>query len=95
MHLILIQLRASEAIVFMLLHLQGYWKYPLGYILYDKLDANNLSCLVSKTLDLAIEHKLNIHNVTSNGTWLNVSAMKLLGCKPGKHINEIDGSFYY
>ena len=44
---------ASEALVFMLVGLHTYWKYPVGYVLCDKINADNLYCLIAQALTLA------------------------------------------
>ena len=35
---------AKEALVLMLVCFKGQWKYPVGYILIDKIDAETLNC---------------------------------------------------
>ena len=37
---------ATEALIFMISALQSYWKYPIGYVLIDKINADNLYCLL-------------------------------------------------
>ena len=86
---------ATEATVFMLVSFRGQWKYPVGYILDDKVNAKELYSLLTTVLDLSIEHDLKVRTITCDGTSVNLSAMKLFGCKLGKSADEIDGSFYY
>jgi hypothetical protein len=72
---------ASEALIFMLKALRSHWKYPIGYVLIDKIDAETLKCLVEKVFDLAVASKIKIRSVTCDGTATNFSTMKKLGCK--------------
>ena len=54
---------ASETIVFMLVGLHGYWKYPICYVLSDSIDANKLHCLLNRTLSLSAQYNLLVHSV--------------------------------
>ena len=86
---------AKEALVFMLVSFKGQWKYPVGYILDDKIDGKNLHCLLSRLLDLCLLHNLKVRCITLDGTSVNFNAMKLFGCKQGKQLNEINSTFTY
>ena len=47
---------ATESLVFMLVGMRSSWKYPIGYVLIDKITSNNLDvCLISKALRLCYE----------------------------------------
>ena len=81
---------ASEALIFMLKALRSHWKYPIGYVLIDKIDAETLKCLVEKVFNLAVASKIKIRCVTCDGTATNFSTMKKLGCKIG---DNLDGTF--
>ena len=41
----------KEALVFMLVSGQVHWEYPVGYVLVDNTNANNLNCLLPRILD--------------------------------------------
>ena len=86
---------ASEATVFMLVSFRGQWKYPVGYVLDAKVDAKELHSLLSKVLELCIAHDLKVRTITCDGTTVNLSAMKLFGCRLGKSIDDINGSFQH
>lgn len=84
---------ATEALVFMLVGLKGHWKSPVGYVLCNSTNATNLSCLISKALELASSHGLHVHSVTSDGLPANFDAMRSFGCQFGSVLKDIKGSF--
>ena len=86
---------AKEALVLMLVSHRGRWKYIVGYVLITKIDGETLHSLLSRTLDLSIIHKLKVRSITMDGTSTNFSSMRLFGCKLGKSLDQIDGSFAY
>ena len=86
---------AKEALVFMLVSLRKSWKYPVGYVLIDKINAINLNSLLSEALQRGLEHSLKIRNVTMDGTSTNFSAMRMFGCQLGKSLELIDGQFSF
>ena len=47
-----VDIAATEATVFMLVSFRGHWKYPIGYVLDNKLNAQDLRCLLSRALPL-------------------------------------------
>ena len=59
---------ATEALIFMISALQSYWKYPIGYVLIDKINADNLYCLISRALQLSLDNNLKVRTVTCDGT---------------------------
>ena len=71
----------------------GHWKYPVGYVLVDKVNADDLKCLLYRILDLCAENILNVCCITMDGTAVNCSSMKLPGCKLGDSLEEIHGGF--
>ena len=73
--------------------LKGHWKYPVGYVLCDKINSENLKCLISIILTEARERDINIHSVPMDMTPANINAMKLFWCKFGNSPENIDGSF--
>ena len=71
----------------MLVSLRKSWKYPIGYVLINKVDATTLHSLLSQALRLSIKHKLKVYLITMDGTITNFAAMELFGCKlkdPGR-----------
>ena len=80
---------AKDALVFLLVSFKGGWKYPVGYVLCDKISAKDLNTLLKKSLDFCIEANLKVRCVTMDGTSTNFSAMKLFGCKTGTSLREI------
>ena len=51
---------AKEALVFMLVSLRKSWKYPIGYVLIDKINAGTLNSLLSEALRQSLEHSIKI-----------------------------------
>ncbi len=72
---------ATEALVFMLVGLTGRWKFPIGYFLINKIDADVQSHLVQIALNLSHEHGLLVHTITCDCTSVNPKTMALLGCQ--------------
>ena len=75
--------------------LQSYWKYPIGYVLIDKINADDLYRLITRALQLPLDNNLKVRTVTCEATATNFKSMKLLGCKLGENLNEIDGTFTF
>ena len=86
---------ATEALVFMLVGLKGHWKYPVGYVFCDKVNSEDLKCLISRILTETKSRGINVHSITMDGTTVNINAMKLLGCKIGNTKDDLDGSFNF
>ena len=80
---------AKDALVFLLVSFKGGWKYPVGYVLCDKISGKDLNTLLKKSLDFCVEANLKVRCVTMDGTSTNFSAMKLFGCKTGTSLREI------
>ena len=85
---------ATEALVFMLVSMRGSWKYPIGYVLIDKISADNLHCLVSRALELCVYHGFKVRTVTCDGTSTNFSVIRQFGCNLGNSLEDISGIFY-
>ena len=51
---------AKEALVFMVVSFRGHWKYPVGYVLDDKVNADDLNCLLSRILTLCAENNIKV-----------------------------------
>ena len=86
---------AKEALFLMLVALRSNWKYPVGYVLIDKVDASTLNSFLCRALRLGVEHSILIRCITMDGTSTNFAAMRLFGCKLGKSLSEINGEFYF
>ena len=86
---------ASEALIFLVSALRCSWKYVIGYVFIDKLNADKQYGLVARALELAIDHGMNVKTVTCDGTSTNMSTMKKFGCKIGKNKELLDGTFTY
>ena len=86
---------AKNALVFMLVSLRAYWKYPIGYVFIDGIDAATLHALLRRALDLCLDHELDVLAVTMDGTTTNFSAMRKFGCKLGGALDKITGKFTY
>ena len=70
---------ATEALVFMLVSLRKSWKYPIGYVFIDKINAGTLNSLLSKAQRQGLEHNIKIRNVTMDGTATNFPQGVCLG----------------
>ena len=86
---------ATEALIFMLSSLRSQRKYAKGYVLIDKINVETLSSLVSRALQLALEKNLKVRYLTCDGTTTNLAAMKLIGCRIGHNLENIDGAFTF
>ena len=84
---------AKEALVFMVVSFRGHWEYPVGYVLDDKVNADDLNCLLSRILTFCAENNIKVRRITMDGTVVNFNAMKLFRCKLGRSLEEIDGAF--
>ena len=56
---------------------------------------NNLQCFITQVLDIGLSHNINIRSITFNGVNVNFASVKPLGCKFGKSLADIDGTFDY
>ena len=74
---------ASEALVFLLVGTRSHWKCPTGYFLCDKMAANVQAQLVTMALEMAAESGLRVCSITADGTSVNISTFRQLGCKFG------------
>jgi len=85
---------ASEALVFMLVSLNGKWKWPIGYFFQSKSTATIQAGLVKTAITMAHAVGIKVWGVTCDGTASNLSTMTHLGCKLTGTYNEIKESFY-
>ncbi len=71
----------TEALVFMPVGLRGQWKFPVGYFLVNKVNAEVQSRLIQITSDLTHQHTLVVHSITCDCTSVKHKTMSLLGWK--------------
>lgn len=85
---------ATEALVFMLVCLNGKWKFPIGYFLQCKSSASVQAGLIKTAITMASEVGVRVWSVTCDGTSANLSTMKQLGCKIKGSYSEIVEYFF-
>ena len=86
---------ATEAMVLMLVSFKGHWKCPIGYVLDDKLNSSDSHSLLCQALDMCSTNKIQVRSITMDGTSVNLSAMKLFGCRFGSTEDANTGTFSY
>ena len=87
--------KAKNALVFMLVSLRGNWKYPVGYVFIDGIDAGTLHALLRRAMDLCFSHELDVVAVTMDGTTTNFAAMRKFGCVLTGSLEKMSGKFTY
>lgn len=55
---------ATEALTFMLVGLNGEWKWSIGYVLKNNLTATMQAQLIKSALILVDEHNLHVSSLT-------------------------------
>lgn len=55
---------ATEALVFMLIGLNGKWKWPIGYFFINKINSTTLAELIKSALILTSNVGLQVQSVT-------------------------------
>ncbi|KAF0696485.1 THAP domain-containing protein 9 [Aphis craccivora] len=70
---------AKNALVFLVVGLNGYWKIPVGYFLIDGLTGIERGNLLAKAIDLITETGVNLQSVTFDGASVNLSMCTSLG----------------
>lgn len=71
---------ANESLVFMLVALNGKWKWPIAYFLKKSLSAATLAELILTALSLTSNSELKVRSITCDGASVNISALNKLGC---------------
>ena len=74
---------ATEAVVFLLVGTRSNWKCTIGYFLADKMSSQTQAELVKIALKMAAEAGLRVWSITADGTKVNLSMFKELGCEFG------------
>ncbi|XP_063931198.1 uncharacterized protein LOC135143250 [Zophobas morio] len=71
---------AKEALVFMLVAINGSWKMPVGYFLSHSLNSEQKLGLLKQCLFLVKSVGIEISNITFDGCATNLSMASALGC---------------
>jgi len=71
------QPEAKNALIFLLVGINGYWKLPIGYFFINGLSGTERSNLLETAIALITETFVNLHSVTFDGA--AVSMVKSLG----------------
>ncbi|KYM93987.1 THAP domain-containing protein 9 [Cyphomyrmex costatus] len=66
---------ANEALVFMLVALNGKWKWPIAYFFKKSLSGATLAELILTALSLTSDSKLKVRSITCDGASVNISAL--------------------
>ena len=72
---------AKEAVVLMVVSLDGGWKLPIGYVVVNGMDATSTSGLISEALVRLHDVGVKVVSVTLDGPAEHFAGMKLLGAK--------------
>ncbi|KAJ4919650.1 hypothetical protein JOQ06_027835 [Pogonophryne albipinna] len=72
---------ATEALVFMVVGLQGHWKAPIAYYLTKSLSPETQRVLLSHALEELHARGIRVVSVTMDGHASNVSMCNQLGCE--------------
>jgi hypothetical protein len=73
-------LLAGEALVFMLVSLNGSVKWPIAYFLTRGITGETLKTLIETAIQLCHENTLKVWTLTCDGHATNYKAMKLFNC---------------
>lgn len=84
---------ATEALVFMLVGINGKWKWPIGYFLIDKIKAIVQAELIKIALTLANDAGVRVRSLTCDGAITNIRTLEILGCKI--HVNSFTDIMNY
>lgn len=71
---------AKEALVFLLVSLNGKWKWPIAYFLKHAIIAVILKELIVTALILTVESQLHVRAIICDGEGVNCSTLNELGC---------------
>lgn len=80
---------ASEVLVCMLVGLKGSWKWPIGYFLQNKSNANIQEPLIKSAIQLSTETGWKMHGITFDGTRSNFATAQALGCQTRGELNKL------
>jgi hypothetical protein len=71
---------ASEALVVMVVWLNGPWKLPIAYFLINKLNAEEKAAIVLESLQIMHNIGIRIVSLTCDGPQVNFRMIRTLGC---------------
>ncbi|KYN22497.1 THAP domain-containing protein 9 [Trachymyrmex cornetzi] len=71
---------AKEALVFLLVSLNGKWKWPIAYFFKRSITAPILKELIETALILTAEVQISVRSITCDGDSVNCSVFRELGC---------------
>ena len=77
----------------MLFSFRGHCKYPVRYVWIEKVNADDLNCLLSRILDLCARNNVNVQCITMDGTAVSFISIKLFGCKLRHSLAKYNGDF--
>ena len=86
---------AKKPLDFMLVSFQVHWKYPVRYVLNEKVNTDDLNCFLSWILDLCAGNNINVRCITKDGTLVNLISIKLFGGKLQYSLGKINDGFTY
>lgn len=69
-------IHAKNALVFMAVGINGHWKMPLGYFLFEGLNGSDRENLLNKCLQLMVDTGTKIHLITFDGVYSNAIMCK-------------------
>ena len=72
---------ATEALVFMIVGVNGHFKHPIAYALQDKCTGSVQAQLIKDCIGLLQDVGLNVLAVVFDGCFTNQTTLRLLGCK--------------
>lgn len=75
-----LETRATEALVFMLSGLHGFWKVPFAYFLTRGISATIQTGLVLKAIEYVHEIGIHVVALTLDGYQTNMATIRKLGC---------------
>ena len=84
---------ATEALVFMVSGLHGFWKVPLAYFLIRGISATIQTGLIIKALEYLHEIGIHIVALTLDGYQTNMATIRKLGCSTDP--DNIETSFQH
>jgi len=70
---------AKNALVFLLVGVNGYWKLPIGYFLIDGLSGNKRANILEKAIELISQTGVKLNSLTFDGASVNMTMVSTLG----------------
>jgi len=70
---------AKNALVFLLVGVNGYWKLPIGYFLIDGLSGNKRANILEKAVELISQTEVKLNSLTFDGASVNMTMVSTLG----------------